>query len=62
MIRYLNTVLNGQRETIDQMDSNEFDSYKEFKKAQQDLFSNYCLAGGHGEIYWSQRACKGWND
>ena len=62
MIRYLNTILHGQRETIDQMDSNDFDSYKQFRKAQRDLYSEYSLAGGHGEMYWSQRACKGWND
>ena len=59
---YLNTVLNGQRETIDQIDRNDFNSYKEFKQAKRDLYDNYILAGGHGAIYWSQRACKGWNN
>lgn len=58
MIRYLNTKINSKRETIDQLDSNDYNSFKEFKKAMHYLFNEYNLAGGHGDLYWSQRACK----
>jgi hypothetical protein len=58
MIRYLNTKINGQRETLDQLDSNDFKEFKEFRKEQRRILSEYCLAGGFGEMYWSQRGCK----
>lgn len=58
MIRYLNTKINGQRETVDQLDSDDYKTYQEFKAAQIYLMSEYRLAGGHGDLYWSQRACK----
>lgn len=58
MIRYLNTKLNGQTETIDQLDSDDFNNYTEFKKEQKRLKVEYQLYGGHGDLYWSQRGCK----
>ena len=58
MIRYLNTKLNGTTETIDQLDSNDYESFKEFKQAMKYLIGEYELAGGHGDLYWSQRGCK----
>lgn len=58
MIRYLNTKLNGNTETIDQLDSNDYESFKEFKQAMTYLIGEYRLAGGHGDLYWSQRGCK----
>ena len=58
MIRYLNTKLYGQTETIDQLDSKDFKSYSEFRKEQQRLRGEYQLCGGHGAPYWSQRGCK----
>ena len=58
MIRYLNTKLFGKVETIDQLDSNNFDSYSEFRKEQKHLIGEYRLAGGHGDLYWSQRTIR----
>lgn len=58
MKRYLNTKLHGKVETIDQLDSNDFGSYSEFRKEQKRLINEYRLAGGHGDPYWSQRTTK----
>jgi hypothetical protein len=58
MIRYLNTKLNGITETLDSVDYADFHDYAEFRAYQKYLMSEYCLAGGHGDMYWSQRACK----
>lgn len=58
MIRYLNTKLYGQRETVDQLDSADFSSYKQFKQEMKRLISEYRLVGGFGDLYWSQRECK----
>ncbi len=58
MIRYLNTKLNGTAETVDQLDSNDYPTFKEFKQAMNYLMQEYNLAGGHGGLYWSQRGCK----
>ena len=55
MIRFLNTKLNGKVETLDQMDSTDFADYKEFRTEQRRVKSEYSLAGGHGEMYWSGR-------
>jgi hypothetical protein len=58
MIRYLNTKLNGVTETLDSVSLSDFKDYDEFRKYKKYLISEYCLAGGHGVMYWSQRACK----
>lgn len=58
MIRYLNTKINDTRETVDNLDSNNFSSFAEFKKEMAQLKSEYVLCGGHGDLYWSQRKCK----
>jgi hypothetical protein len=58
MIRYLNTILYGQRETIDQLDSKDYANYRAFKDGMHYLIKEYVLAGGHGYMYWSQKKCK----
>jgi len=55
MIRYLNTKLNGKTETIDHLDSDNYSSHKEFRKAMTYLMNEYLLAGGFGRMYWSQK-------
>lgn len=60
MKRYLNTVMNSQKETIDELKSEDFDSLKSFKKELRRLKDEYILAGGHGAPYWSSRKCKNW--
>ena len=58
MIKYLNTKLYGQTETIDQLDSKDFKTYAEFRKELSRLKGEYYKASGHGAPYWSQRGCK----
>ncbi len=58
MVRYLNTKLYGTTENLDQLDSNDFKSYKEFKQEMTRLKGEYNLTGGHGSPYWSQRNIK----
>ncbi len=57
MIRYLNTKMYGQTETIDQLNSEDFNSFKEFKQEMSRLRGEYAMCG-HGSPYWSQRGCK----
>lgn len=59
MKRYLNWKTPQGVETLDELDRNSFNSYKDFKAEQRRLSSEYNLAGMSG-CYWSQRACKGW--
>lgn len=59
MIRYLNTTLYGVKETIDQLDSDDYPNIREFKEEKNRLLNEYALAGGFGALYWSQRKCKG---
>lgn len=59
MKRYLNTKLYGQRETVDELDSKDFESMKAFNAEKKRLIAEYRLAGGFGELYWSQRKCSG---
>lgn len=62
MIRYLNTKFSSGRETVDQLDSKDFPDYKAFRAEQRRLVSEYCLAGGFGNVYWSSRSCKNWKE
>lgn len=59
MKRYLNTKLFGQRETVDELDSSDFESPKAFNAEKKRLITEYQLAGGFGDLYWSQRKCGG---
>ena len=59
-IAYLNTKTSYGTETLDHLDSKDFPSYKEFRAEKKRLRSEYVLAGGHGEVYWSQRSVKGY--
>ena len=60
MVRYLNTKLFGTLETVDQLDSDDFDSYKSFVQEKKRLISEYNLCGGYGDLYWSQRSTNEW--
>lgn len=60
-IAYLNTKLYGQVETLDQLDSKDFPSNKEFRAEKKRLLGEYVLAGGHGAPYWSSRPTKAYN-
>ena len=53
MIRYINFKGNHGVETVDELDRNDFESYKDFKKELNRLLTEYRLAGMN--VYISQR-------
>jgi hypothetical protein len=55
---YLNLKTSKGIETIDQLERNDFDSFKECKIELKNMIINYRLAGMN--VYKSQRACKDW--
>jgi hypothetical protein len=55
---YLNLKTSKGIETIDQLERNDFDSFKEYKIELKNMIINYRLAGMN--VYKSQRACKDW--
>lgn len=60
MIRYINFKgQGGQIETVDQLDSKDFTTAKDFRIELKRLINEYRLTGG-GEYWTSQRACKDW--
>jgi hypothetical protein len=56
MIRYINTKQNGSVETIDFLDSNDFETNQEFRKELKRLINEYLIAGI--TCYTSQRKAK----
>ncbi len=59
---YLNTKLYGKVETLDELNQKDFKDWREFRAEQKRLKSEYILAGGHGEPYWSSRCTKAWKE
>jgi hypothetical protein len=55
---YLNLKTSKGIETVDQLERNDFDSFKEYKIELKNMIINYRLAGMN--VYKSQRACKDW--
>ena len=55
---YLNTINQQGKETIDQIDRKDFQTFQEYKTELKSLITNYAMAGIH--VYKSQRKCKGW--
>ena len=60
MIKYFNFRSSQGVETVDELNSNDFATFKEFRKELKRLVGEYHLAGMN--VYTSSRACKGWND
>ena len=58
MTKYLNMKSNYGTETVDQLDSADFSTYKEFKAELRRLISEYHLSGMN--VYVSSRATKEW--
>ena len=56
MKRYLNLKTNYGVETIDKLDSNDFNNLKEFKAELKRLVNEYEMAGM--QAYWSQKKAK----
>lgn len=57
MTKYINAVIDGQRETIDEFEIKNLADRKEFFR----VLREYRIAMPTAHIYPSQRACKGWN-
>ena len=55
---YLNFKTAKGIETVDQLERNDFDSFKEYKIELKNMIINYRLTGMN--VYKSQRACKDW--
>lgn len=59
MKRYFNLKTQYGVETIDEINRNDFSSYKEYINELRRLKREYHLSGMN--VYISQRACKDWN-
>ena len=57
-IAYLNTKTSFGTETVDHLDSKDFATHKAFRDEKKRLKAEYVMAGGHGDLYWSQRCVK----
>lgn len=60
MIRYINMRSQYGVETVDELNSTDFESYKAFRVELRRLIGEYRLAGM--DVYSSQRACKDWTN
>ena len=58
MKKYINIKNQGIVETIDEFDSNEFESYLDFKKEVKRVYQEYILAGD--KVYISSRCDRDW--
>lgn len=59
-IVFLNWRGGAGRETVDELDSADFENRKEFRKELNRLVSEYSMAGM--AVYTSSRACANWRD
>lgn len=60
MKKYINIKNQGVVETIDEFDSNEFESYLDFKKEVKRVYQEYILAGDN--VYTSSRCARDWRN
>ena len=59
-MQYLNAKTSQGVETIDELNRNDFKTFKEYKAEGARLLEEYRLAFHSGEIYWSNRCTKEW--
>ena len=60
MKKYINIKNQGKVETIDEFDSNEFDSYLDFKKEVKRVYKEYVMGGNN--VYISSRSDREWRN
>ena len=60
MKKYINIKNQGVVETIDEFDSNEFESYLDFKKEVKRVYQEYIIAGDN--VYVSSRCDGDWRN
>ena len=58
-MKYFNLKTNQGTETVDQLERNDFKTYKEYINEVVRLKKDYNIAGMN--VYTSQRSCKDWN-
>ncbi len=59
MVRYLNLKTSSGVETVDQLDSKDFNTYQEFKAELRRLVGEYLICSSYyAGIYISQRGAK----
>lgn len=62
MKRYLNIKTNQGVETIDEINSKDFKTFKGFRIEKNKLIKEYKIASPYyNSIYYSQRCSKDWN-
>ena len=59
MIRYINTKFKKETETVDELNSNDFNTFKEFRKELRRLTSEYSMAYNQ-YCYISCRSTRAW--
>lgn len=59
---YIQRRQGGELETVDELNRNDFATFKEFRKELRRLLNEYNLSDPSAIYYRSQRACKSWND
>ena len=62
MIRYINWKTSQGVETVDELDSNDFERLSAFYKALRRLVSEYIMAYNDHSIYSSQRCSNDWRE
>ena len=62
MRKYLNRRDARYRETVDEIDSGDFPSNREFYAECRRLLNEYRMADPAADYRWSGRACRGWRD
>ena len=60
MVKYINMISNYGTETIDELDSNNFEYRHEFRAELKRLLAEYRMSGHNAWI--SSRACKEWTE
>lgn len=62
MKKYMNRRDSRYRETVDELDSADFPSNREFYAECRRLLSEYRMADPAADYTASSRACRGWRD
>ena len=60
MIKYINTRMNNEVETVDEVNSNDFTTYKAYRLECRRLLGEYEMAF-NAPCYLSQRSTKEWS-
>lgn len=62
MIRYINVKTKHGTETVDELDSEKFESFKLFKKELHRLIGEYRFTGAYHSVWSSSRSTNDWRN